>query len=74
MPDPSTVPHGFEIVRDEQRKRGWYLSWRCRRKTCDSSGNATTPTREAGINLFEIVAEGHRQQVEDGIHEEVGHA
>jgi hypothetical protein len=53
--------HGLTLVRDEQRKRGWYLSWRCTGKGCDARGNATTPRREKALELFALLDAGHRQ-------------
>lgn len=51
--------HAMAIVRDEQRKRGWHLAWRCTTKGCDARGDSTSPTREVGMLLFGIVAAGH---------------
>lgn len=67
----SDTPHGFEIIRDEQRRRGWYLSWRCKRSPCDSSGNSTTPDRDTALKLFDLIAEAHRSVTDDGIKEEI---
>ncbi|WP_433460604.1 hypothetical protein [Micromonospora sp. CA-248212] len=68
MTAPAAVPqsddHDMEIVRDEQRKRGWYLSWHCTVKGCHAAGNTTTPSRESAQKLFRLVAEGHRQSAE----------
>ncbi|MET8278384.1 hypothetical protein [Micromonospora sp. NPDC005174] len=65
MTAPAAVPqpgdHAMEIVRDEQRKRGWYLSWHCTARGCPASGNTTTPSRESAQRLFGLVAEGHRR-------------
>lgn len=57
----TTMEHTLTLIRDEQRKRGWYLSWRCTAKGCQARGNSTTPDRETGISLFGLAAEGHRQ-------------
>lgn len=63
--------HAFELVRDEQRRLGWYLSWRCSRRKCDARGNCTTGTRDNALKLFSLLSEAHAKVTEDGIKEEI---
>lgn len=58
----TAAAHTLAIIRDEQRRRGWYVSWSCQTKGCEARGNVTTPRREKAMKVFALVAEGHRQQ------------
>lgn len=57
--------HVMEIVHDREARRGWYLSWRCTTKGCAARGDSTAPTREVGMRLFGIVADGHARSEGD---------
>jgi hypothetical protein len=72
VPDPSVQPpeglrgaHSFEIVSEKQRKRGWYLRWRCRRLDCDSRGDMTVDDQDAAHRLFSLLTEGHARLAAD---------
>lgn len=61
---PPELGHAFTLTADEQRKRGWYLAWRCVRRNCDARGSMTVPTREKALELLTVVADGHRNLTE----------
>jgi hypothetical protein len=63
---PREPGHRFVLAVDEQRRRGWYLAWKCERSDCDAAGNLTVPTRAKAIELFTLLAEVHPKLVEDG--------
>lgn len=62
MPD-----HELELVRDEARRRGWHLAWRCT-ADCDTRGNMSVPARATALALYSLLADAHRQfaEIESG--------
>lgn len=62
---PAEPGHQLTLTVDEQRKRGWYLAWKCERRDCDAAGNLTVPTRDKAIELFRVVADAHPKLVEE---------
>lgn len=56
------MSHELIVMKEGQRKRGWYLSWRCMRKGCDTRGNLTLSPKSKAWELFELLADAHRRE------------